>query len=241
MKTTVWGGYRESIVDNFKDLKKNIKTLSLREGAAQFSGAVTKSFHSNCKLNIVREKGKPPWMTGNLISKQRKVNNMRNKIKRLRNKPITNVDAHEEADKIEQELKGFRRDYSYGVRKTYNSSWETNVTNLKNESAMATLNNIMKMERKKGIGTMLKPDGTYTKNPGETLEFLVGAHYPTRMRELEVPELDYGRLNENDDTDEDFINSILNYQASEINDLRFPVTMPKITNVSINKKLGYSL
>ena len=211
-KTTIWGGYRDTLEPklNKVDMSSDINTHSYK-----LRNAIVSSFHLNCKVNRVKDKDRPAWWTGRLTEKKFWVEKLRDLKRKLRKKPLSNVEAHETADILDQEVPLLRRDYSYDLRNTKVKSWEVKVTNLKDVTAVARLNNVMNMERKRGLGTILKPDGTYTTTPEETYSFLLNFHYPTRNKNLEVPELDYGKINANTDSDDAFINDILNFQAIE--------------------------
>ena len=211
-KTTEFEGYRDTLLPKLNkiDMNSDINTHSVK-----LRNAIISSFHTNCKVNRVREKDRPAWWTGQLTEKKYWVEKLRDLKNKLFKKPITNLEAHETARVLEQEVKILRRDYSYSLRTTRVKSWEVKVTDLKDVTHTARLNNIMNMERKRGLGTMLKPDGTYTTTPDETLSFLLNFHYPTRNKDLEVPELNYGSINDKRDRDNDYINDILNFQAIE--------------------------
>ena len=68
---------------------------------------------------------------------------------------------------------------------------------MENLNTTARIQKVLKMGRKQDIGTIRKPDGSYTDLPEETLQVLIETHFPDKDEEEVIPQerLPTGNLN----------------------------------------------
>ena len=106
------------------------------------------------------------WWNNELELQQTKLQKMKSD---LENSPTEELAA---------EVKSFQKIYYRNCRKQKNLSWKTFCGNISSPKNMALLNRILHKTAPNEIGSFVKPDGSSTESPSESLQFLMQAHFP---------------------------------------------------------------
>lgn len=111
---------------------------------------------------------------------------------------------------------------------------------MENLNTTARIQKVLKMGKKQDIGTIRKPDGSYTDSPEETLQVLLETHFPDKDEEEVIPQerLPTGNLDiegmVNEQTVRAAFKSFKPYKAPGTDGI-FPILIQKGMDVIVNK------
>ena len=160
-------------------LKDNIISCTgttLDDMANELEEAIMSAYKASCKEQKASRKKKPQWWTKDLTQSQKKVKKLRQKAIRFRSEE--NSIAYRDA----------RRDHNYAIRNARSLGWSKLCSEMESLSTTARIQKVLKMGRKQDIGTIRKPDGSYTDSPEETLKVLLDIHFPDKLEEEQIPQ-----------------------------------------------------
>ena len=164
IRKTDWKKYQVELDKKTRDL--DIDQLELDDAAELVNKAITDSFELSCRLKHRVLRTEASWWTKELTELKRNVKKLKRRYYR---------------DKTEDRKKEYNRAdtlYSREIDKAKAKGWKNLCSELDDMTLTARLHKIMKQGRQPKLGTVLKQDGSYTKNPEETLEVLMDTHFP---------------------------------------------------------------
>ena len=68
--------------------------------------------------------------------------------------------------------------YKSAGRKAKRDSWRTFGGQFEKMPELGRLTKVLKMEKRVQLDVIQKADGSFTRNPGETLEVMLATHFP---------------------------------------------------------------
>ncbi|KAL1448444.1 hypothetical protein WDU94_012211 [Cyamophila willieti] len=157
-----WHVFRTSLRRELVEVDvKDSRTLD--EAALSLEGALLNSFDNCCPETRRNNHRQPVWWSKNLENLRKKTRKLWNKAKRNGNR-----------EAYYRSLTA----YNTEIRKAKRSSWRTFCESIEHFDTAARLQKLMARDPFFGIGTLVKPDGSHTRNSEETLEVLLNAHFP---------------------------------------------------------------
>ena len=151
----------------------------------KLTSAIQKAYHLSCPLKYKRGSTKPTWWTADLSFRRK---NLRYLHKKAKNK---------NTDSTWKSYREGKKEFQKILRKSKTSSWRNFCTNINTISASAKLSKILKFKRIKTLGSIARPDGTYTTNPAESLNTLLDSLIPADSSA--GPDLRYNNTNNMDE------------------------------------------
>ena len=191
--------YRNVRKTNWKDYKDNTlpseaqKLFPLRElnspreldsKAEEFTKCIMDAYKKSCPLKRAGNKNKPnPWWNENLKSLRRETRRLERKAKR------SNQNA--DWDLFKESRKALKSE----IRKSKRQSWRDLCERTEGLSPLARLYKILKWDSNSQLGSIEKPDGSFTNSPEETLQCMLDVH----LSDPELPDpgaevLDHGPI-----------------------------------------------
>ena len=170
---------KTNFVKYVSELKNNLNSCigtTLDEMADELENAIKQAFEASCKEQKATKTKKPPWWTKELTTLQKLVKKRRQRARRVRSE--ININEYKES----------RRKYNYTIRDAKSKGWEKLCTEMESLTTTARIQKILKMGRKQEIGTVKKPDGSFTDTPEETLQVLLDTHFPDKEEEEQLPQ-----------------------------------------------------
>lgn len=164
VRGTDWNGYKTSIQANLLSCSKTISNHDQLEFAAdQLSDAIILAYHENCPLRAKKDSRDTPWWNNNL-------NKMRAEVRRLYNRAKYSGGWEQYREALTT--------YNKAIRKAKTESWRRFCEGLNDTPSSARNHKILSKEREQELGSIKRPDGTFTQTRRETLEILAQAHFP---------------------------------------------------------------
>lgn len=143
---------------SIEDIETNVTNLT---------NAITSSYNDTCSSN--QRTTHPPqkdWWDKELERKRHKLRHLFNRAKNTR--------KDEDWDKFKEA----QYTYKKTLRRKDNKSWRNFCTNIESESAANRIRKIISKDKNCALGTIKKPDGTYTCSNTETIQTLLQTHFP---------------------------------------------------------------
>ena len=228
--------YRNVRKTDFKkyiiELKKNMNNCTgttLDEMAEELENAMFLAYEASCREQKVTRNKNPTWWTKELTALQKSVKKLRQKSRR------TNT----EENKVM--YRDARQKYNYSLREAKFLGWKKFCSEMENLTTAARIQKVLKMGKKQDIGTIKKPDGSFTETPEETLQVLLATHFPDKTEEEQLPQerqQDVGNLDIDSIVNEQSVRAAFKsfqpYKAPGTDGI-FPVLIQKGMDVIIHK------
>ena len=143
----------------------------LDSAALSVTSALVSALDESCPLRPVSFRRKTNfWWTTELAAKRRHIKSAWNRA--------SNMDTHG-AWEVYRLLK---REYKSLIRRAKRSSWRKFCSSFDKLHDSHRIGKLLKGVRKVQLDVLEKTDGTYTSDPGETLELMMSVHYPGSER-----------------------------------------------------------
>ncbi|XP_017479146.1 PREDICTED: uncharacterized protein LOC108368745 [Rhagoletis zephyria] len=146
----------------------------LETEAEQLHSDIRIAFDSSCPQGKVKSKRDVPWWS-------KKLEQMRCQARKLFNRAKNTGDWNP--------YKLALTSYNKELRKSKRASWRNHCEEIKSLPEAVRLQKALNREHKNTIGTLKKPDGSYTQHPGETCRLLLDTHFPGCKAGYYLPEL----------------------------------------------------
>ena len=177
VRKTNWKDYKESTlpaeVQKLYPLRELRSPMELDSKAEEFTKSIIDAYKKSCPLKRVGNKNKPnPWWNENLKSLRRETRRVERKAKR------SNQGA--DWDLFKESRKAFKSE----IRKSKRQSWRELCDQTEGLSPLARLYKILKWDSNSQLGSIEKPDGSFTNSPEETLQCMLDIH----LSDPELPE-----------------------------------------------------
>ena len=139
----------------------------LDQTAQSVTSALVSALDECCPLRTVGfRKVTNSWWTPELGSLRRHVNSAWNRAHN------TDVPSNWEA------YRDKKRDYKYRIRRAKRSSWRNFCSEFENIHDSQRIGKLLKRDKRVQLDVLQKTDGSYTSDPGETLNLMMSVHYP---------------------------------------------------------------
>lgn len=163
-RSTNWDGYNKSLTSNLINVPTTINNCEQLEFAAdQLTTAIISAYHENCPLRVKLENRKTPWWN-------RTLNNARREVRRLFNRAKDTGEW--------QEYRAALTNYNKAIRKAKTDSWKRFCEGVSDAPSSARIHKILSREPVQELGSIKRPDGTFTASRKETLMVLAETHFP---------------------------------------------------------------
>ena len=140
------------------------------------STALHDAYNAACPLKWVRYRSKKtPWWTPGLSGLRKETRRLLRIAKRTRH--LVDWEAYN----------GLQRHYKREIELAKKKSWQDFCDNLNDVHPIAKVFRALKDGRSVGPQSLKKPDGTYTRGPGDTLDYLLGCVSPVIGTEYVEP------------------------------------------------------
>ena len=158
-----WEGYKRDLSNNVKhiNLGTDIDTL-----ACNLEHSIIDAYYNNCRLRKSFGSTKPKWWSGELKN-----------LKSIWKNSVKKHGKNKTPENKERMVKA-KDEYKKSKEKAREKGWQSFCTELDDLTTTAKIQKIMKLGKKQPIGTIKREDGTFTNTPSETLETLLGVHFP---------------------------------------------------------------
>ena len=163
VRKTNWGRFRE-VLDVNRENSGSI--YDINQSAQALHNDIIDAFNKSCKQVKGRSKGLPSWWTPELT-------NLKREVARLKRR----VDRHS-TEARQEEYRISRNNLSYQVKKAKNVGWQRLCNDMTKLDTAAKIQKVMKTGSKQELGSLLKPDGSYTTSTQESLQVLLDTHFP---------------------------------------------------------------
>ena len=169
-RKTNWREYKERLSESWPEATVNVSCPEDIDQLAEGLGSKMKeAFENSCPLKRVRVKGPTnAYWTEELTA-------LRRKVKAKDNGYV----ARGFTPQAKEELQAAKRAYKKALRSAKRTAWRTYTASLNEYPQVARLQKVLAQGPVKELGTLEKEDGSYTDNPQETLEYLLGIHFPS--------------------------------------------------------------
>lgn len=179
--STNWKKYTKIVEKNLSELTAVFSRTTSIEGldlAAATFGKVLRSAYETCtKSRVIRCNFKREWYSKGLENQKKKINRLLSKHKRAR---LAGNETLSQAVFIE--YKAERNSYKKLCSKQKFAKWKQMAQDLEEIKDSARLQKILEKRASSNLGTVRKPDGTYTLTIEETQEELMKTHLPGCVR-----------------------------------------------------------
>lgn len=163
-QSTDWRGYLLSLQDHLKDSISTIKNRAEIEAASEKLGsAILSAYQENCPLKEKRDHRGTPWWSGSLDKMRKGVRILFNRAK-----STGHWDEYRKA----------LTEYNKRIRKAKRESWRRFCQSISDIPASVRIHKILARDSNREIGSVKRPDGSYTNSIRQTLELLVQNHFP---------------------------------------------------------------
>ena len=161
---TDWVKFENQLSTKMKDFDNKINNIQdLNNLALKLQMTLIESYKTSCLESIRKTNRNVPWWNANLES-------LRKKSRKLFNKAKTTGDW--------ESYKSATRLYNKEIKKAKLKSWDKFCENMNDIPSASRLHKILAKNHANKIGSLIKPDHTYTSNEEETLELLANEHFP---------------------------------------------------------------
>lgn len=179
--STNWKKYTKIVEKNLSDLTTVFSKCTTTDGldlAAATFGKVMRSAYEVCtKSRVITCNFKREWYSKGLENQKRKVNRLHSKLKRARllGNETLSLETY-------IEYKAERNSYKKLCSKQKFAKWKQMAQDLDEIKDTARLQKILEKRASSNLGTVRKPDGSYTLTIEETQEELMNTHLPGCVR-----------------------------------------------------------
>ena len=169
VRKTNWMDYKENTLPSEAQKLFPLRELNspreLDSKAEEFTKCIMNAYKKSCPLKRAGNKNKPnPWWNENLKSLRRETRRLERKAKR------SNQNA--DWDLFKESRKAFKSE----IRKSKRQSWRDLCERTEGLSPLARLYKILKWDSNSQLGSIEKPDGSFTNSPEETLQCMLDVH-----------------------------------------------------------------
>ena len=163
-RKTDWGKYRENLKVSLDCVGKIERgTQGLNKSASLIIETMISSYNLSCPLITKKSNNKVKWWNSELTMLRKKTRHAFNKAK---------TDGQWEI------YKETLTKYNKAIRRAKRNAWKTFCQEIESTTTCSRLNKVLSKDPINPIGTLQYPDGSYTKTGKETLDILLGAHFP---------------------------------------------------------------
>lgn len=163
-RNTDWNLYKDLLSENLGENAIRINGADTIEYAiGTLNEAIRNSYEASCPQRGRSNIRDVPWWNGELTKCRRLTRKLENKAKKTGNW---------------EEYKRSLSDYNKKLRKSKRETWNSFCENLNNTKDTARIYKVFAKEHMNQVGSLKKPDGTYTQGKEETLELLLSTHFP---------------------------------------------------------------
>lgn len=161
---TDWSLYKHYIQVNLEGVRTTIgNSADLDFTAEQITEAITNAYQDSCPITHRKVNRKVPWWNETLERKRKEVRRLYNQSR---------------ATNDQQLYKRTLTEYYKMIRKSKRRSWIGFCEGISDLPSASRVRKILSKDHSNGIGTLKKGDGSFTKDPRETLELLMSTHFP---------------------------------------------------------------
>lgn len=157
-------GYKLSLANH---LQHGIITVTncdqVEIAAEQLRTAVIAAYHENCPLKVKRDNRNTSWWNHELQKSRKEVRRLFNRAK-----------VSGEWDQYRDAL----TNYNKQIRRAKRESWERFCEGIEDVPGSARIHKILSREPAKELGSLKRPNGSFTESRKETLELLAKTHFP---------------------------------------------------------------
>ncbi|KAL1446432.1 hypothetical protein WDU94_012296 [Cyamophila willieti] len=162
-RKTNWDKYRATLTSQLSHMRTDVKnTLDIELVSDNLQEAIQTSYETSCPL-VKGVSKKVRWWTKELTRIRKETRKLFNLAKRTG-----------DWDTYYRSLTKYNKE----VRKAKRTDWRNYCQEVENTSEAARLHKVMAKEPLNPLGTLKKPDGTYTDRGSDTLEVLLHTHFP---------------------------------------------------------------
>ena len=171
-RNTDWNIFRSTLNSSIEKAPQAISDVDTLERVVdRFTKAYQSAIEASCHTIETKGKPKPPWWNVE-ISKQRSTcRKLFNEAKKSNNWT---------------EYKSNLRLFKYLVRKSKRLSWRSFCSNVEGVSETNRIRKIVS-HAPSNLGSVMRPDGTWTQTHDDTLEALIEVHFPGSTRDDNQP------------------------------------------------------
>ncbi len=137
--------------------------------AKSVEDAIRRAYFCACPLRRSGSKKQPPWWMYN----PQELSYLRTETRKSFRKAMTS--------KVEADWDTYRtcrREYKAAIQEAKRSSWRKFCQDVEKAPEMAKLSRILKAKSCPELGMVKLPDGTFTNNYGQVLEYMLETHFP---------------------------------------------------------------
>ena len=204
VRKTDWEKFRQILGTELGKLKNNFDEYDLDTKANKINETLIKAYESSNQLRTKKTSSKPKWWSSELERLKRDTQRFLNKYRK------NPTESRREQWKETSTL------YKKEIKKAQSNSWKAFCGELKDTSAIAKLQKLMKEDNRSKLGTVRKQNGEYTTTPEETLEELLRVLFPDMNAEEEVDTVEEPNEGQDNDTDEDIdLEGMINTESVE--------------------------
>lgn len=171
LKVASWNLYRQLLAQNLKDvnhLDRYLTIESLEEANAKCTEAMIKAFESACPLFNPRPLYKKSLWSNELDRKKKELRKAWNRAGK-RNK-------HQQANR--ERYRTLLREHKLAQEDLKERSKRMFFEEANSIPSYACIHKLLAKDRTEQVGSLLKPDGSYTRDSKETAEHLLKTHFP---------------------------------------------------------------
>ena len=177
----------------------NVRDLDVAAG--KVTSSMIAAWEAACPLRSVRwEKSTNRWWSPALAEARKRVRRARHQAANTNTQPNWEV------------YKDTLKAYKSAVRKAKRDSWRTFCGQFEKMPELSRLTKVLKGEKRVQLDVIQKADGSYTRNPGETLEVMLATHFPGCVP-IEESDADGGPISMMED---DSLEALANNVSSEV-------------------------
>lgn len=203
-KKTNWKKYLELTDELFKESPKQISSYAdFERQAKNFCFKITDAYNRSHKKRTNSTNPKQPWMNDKILEERKKLRRVYRKL---------NKGSPSEKKKYKMMLDS----YTKLCNNAKKANWFKFTENIESTKEAARLQKFFEGKNSAKRTTLLRSDGTYTKNYDETLEELLIHHFPD------------GIISDVNSVQDDNIHEPLTLSTEDLNDINECTTLDKI-------------
>lgn len=170
-RNTDKGKYSRLVYSKLKDACTPCRledTAGIENHVAVITTTMIDSYHATCPLATPKllHKGGQPWWGPEL-------ERLRGKVRKLLNRAMNTS-----ADQDWENYKEAKSRYKKRIRFRSSASWKKFCSSIENCEQANRVRKVLSKQHTAGIGSIRKPDNTYTTSPAETQRTLLETHFP---------------------------------------------------------------
>ena len=163
-RKTNWELYRFYLTNEITETEDELNTVAKLEDASNtITEKVILSYNASCPPRHRTSNRDVSWWNDKLAELRKKTRKLFNKAK-----SISNWDRYRKA----------LTEYNKEIRRSRRRDWRHSCENIEKTPIVARLHKALSKDHSNGLGNLKKDDGSYTVNPAETLEIMMGTHFP---------------------------------------------------------------